>query len=230
MPEITAIVDEIYPFGEYKITDVGKPETMFLRFDKAVEEVVVNKAFVEGRNFEFDHKKKALMELFFTLNKCNRIMAGQYTTPLTPEECEKVVSDREKAYNHLQAIVNPVKPQPREEKQPLMHITAEAIVGLKPYFSAAFKGMGHGNPDRFNENLIPALKMCQTRKEIANLIFACYNSDVMAKAHKPKSWNKWVEAVCRLLSIEGLPYKPGELERPDYGVKYYWLQPPKNRQ
>lgn len=253
MPEITAIVDELYPFGEYDLQEhKGTRKEVCTKEGKVIVHngkvgVQVGGEFKEikdGKFYTRDTKEKVtyntietneaycdkedLMSLFFTLNKCNRKLAFS-ALPLTAREKRQLIEERAEAYKHLQAIITSEKPQPREEKQPLMQITAEAIDGLKHYFSAAFKGMG-GNLNRFNENLIPALNRCQTRKEIANLIFACYKSDVMVRVHKPTSWNKWVEAVCRLLSIDGLPYKPGELERPDYDVKYYWLQPPKNRQ
>ncbi len=118
------------------------------------------------------------------------------------------------------------EPQPGESKRPLMQITQEAIDGLKPYFVSTFKGMGNNNPDRFTENLIPALQRCKTKKEIAALALACYNSGSMIQDRKP-SWNKWLTELCSLFSIDRLPYKMGELPPPDYDVKYYWLQPPK---
>ena len=119
------------------------------------------------------------------------------------------------------------EPQPGS-KRPLMQITQAAKDGLKPYFISTFKGMGNNNPDRFNENLIPELQRCKTKKEIAALALACYNSGSMIQDRKP-SWNKWLTELCNLFSIDRLPYKMSELPPPDYDIKYYWLQPPKNR-
>lgn len=120
------------------------------------------------------------------------------------------------------------QPQPGDNtKRPLMQITQEAIDGLKHYFVSQFKGMGN-NPDRFTDNLIPALKQCQTKKEIAALALACYKSASLIKNNRPKSWNKWVNVWCTLFSIERLPYKMNELPEPDFDYKYFWLQPPKN--
>lgn len=95
MEEIDTIVEEIYPgieeftAGRY-ITNVVMPGEDFAK-----------------RNFEFDRDKKRLIGIFNTLNRCNRIMAGNYTTPLTPEECDKVVFERADAYKQLKEIAYP---------------------------------------------------------------------------------------------------------------------------
>lgn len=229
MEEITAIVDEIYPFGEYYGKEHrGKKKELVLE-DGILKAIETNED-VTYHTIETNEeycKKEDLINLFLSLNRCNKKLAFS-GIPLTAREKKRLIDERAEAYNQLQEIINPVEPQPMEEKAPLMQITDEAINGLKPYFVSTFKGMGN-NPDRFNENLIPALKMCQTKKEVANLLLACFNSASMIGNKRPKSWAKWVEAVCMLFSIDRLPYKPRELERPDYDVKYYWLKPPENR-
>lgn len=113
--------------------------------------------------------------------------------------------------------------QQANSKPPLMQITDEALDGLKEYFVATFKGMGN-NPDRFNENLVPALRRCQTKKQVAELALACYHSASMIQKKKPGSWNKWVDVWCKLFSIDRLPYKMNELPPPDYYIEYYWLK------
>lgn len=117
------------------------------------------------------------------------------------------------------------EPQPRqaENKPPLMQITDEALDGLKEYFVSTFKGMGN-NPDRFNENLVPELRRCQTKKQVAEVALACYNSDYMNKRRRPGSLNKWQEVFCNLFSIDKLPYHKNKLQQPDYDAKYYWLK------
>lgn len=100
MEEITAIVDELYPYGEFKI----KEDKRYI--------------YTDGRNFEFDHKKKALMEILFNLNKYNSIIAGNYNKPLRPEECEEIITKRETAYKELNELVNPEALQLSEEKEP----------------------------------------------------------------------------------------------------------------
>lgn len=212
MEEITKIVDNKYPCEEYNTIE----DERYIYIDEN-----------NPRNFEFDHCKKRLMDLFFTLNNCNRIIAGQYREPLTPEECDRVIADRESAFGKIQEILNPApEAKPQQEKKRLFTITDEGISGLKEFFIATFKGMGNNNPDRFDENLIPALKQCQNKRDLANLFLACYNSDYLIDSKKPNSWNKWKDVVCRLFEIESLPYKPGELERPDFNGRFYWLKRP----
>ena len=118
------------------------------------------------------------------------------------------------------------EPQPRqaESRPPLMQITDEALDSLKEYFVPIFKGMGN-NLNKFDDYLIPALRRCQTKKQVAGVALACYKSDYMNKRRRPGSWNKWAEVVCNLFSIDRLPYKMSELTPPDYDVQYYWLKP-----
>lgn len=132
----------------------------------------------------------------------------------------KSIDDLEKKY-----LAEP-QPQPEDTAKPLLlQITEEGKEGLKQYFEAPFKGMGN-NIDRFNENLISALKQCQTKKDIAEIILACYNSGSLIKTRRPNSWNKWVKVWCDLFFIDGIPYKASQIKKPDYDVKYYWLKPP----
>ena len=264
MEEITAIVDELYPYGELKI----KEDKRYI--------------YTDGRNFEFDHKKKALMEILFNLNKYNSIIAGNYNKPLRPEECEEIITKRETAYKELNELVNPEALQLSEEKEPQqvtinfyqnnyiqknytqnnntqnnysyaytqsqkeddseikepqqakhnrpITITDESLEEFRGFFISTFKGMGN-NRDRFTENLIPELKECFTKIEVAKLLYACYKSKFFRKMNGKKriSWNKFKDKFCLLFSVGRLPYKPNELGEPDY-EKFYWLEPPKNSQ
>ncbi len=195
----------------YVVTILGKPEGADISASVSWLEQMYGFT-AGGQNYDFF---QSVTELFAT----------QYY--LFVEVCEmwnKTIEPYRDKYPDLTAA----KHQPGEDKAPLIQITPEAIDGLKPYFVATFKGMGK-NPDRFNEKLIPALKRCQTKKDIAALFYACYLSADMVRDMRPGSWNKWASVVCNLFSIDRLPYKPGELPPPDYDVKYYWLQPPKYR-
>ena len=115
------------------------------------------------------------------------------------------------------------------KREPLMVITPEALKEFKAYFTSTFKGMGD-NPDRFNEYLKPALEQVAklTKKDIAILAKACYNSRDMRSDTRPKSWNKWKDVWCMLFSIDGLPYKQSELPEPEYGIgnTFHYLNPP----
>ena len=221
MKEISDIAETLYPFGEYYPQEhKGTRKELSIEDGKLVVQDTGEKVTYQTIETNIKYcEKEDLINLFFTLNKCNKKLAFS-GVPLTAREKKKLMEERAEAYKQLQ---EKTQPQPIEEKEQLIHPTDEAIKELKQYFLTAFYGVGNNNPDYFNNFLIPAFKMCQTKKAIANLLLACYNGDKMMKQKKPKSWNKWVEVVCRLFSIDRLPYKPGELGEPDYNF-YYWLK------
>lgn len=259
MEEIKAIVDELYPFGEYELNDKGEADA--------------NPAYCD---------KEDLLNLFLLLNKCNKKLAFS-PIPLRAREKKQLIEERDNIYKQLQEKLNPEALQLSEEKEPqqvtinfyqnnyiqknytqnnntqnnysyaytqsqkeddseikepqqdkhnrLITITDESLEEFRVFFIPAFKGMGNNIPDRFTQNLIPELTECFTKIEVAKLLYACYNSKCFNKRNGKKkiSWNKFKNRFCLLFSIDKLPYKPNELGEPDY-EKYYWLEPPKNRQ
>ncbi len=225
MKEISDIAETLYPFGEYYPQEhKGTRKELSIEDGKLVVQDTGEKVTYQTIETNVKYcEKEDLINLFFTLNKCNKKLAFS-GVPLTAREKKKLMEERAEAYKQLQ---EKTQPQPMEEKAPLMQITDEAIKELKLYFLPAFIGERNA-PDNFNLYLIPALKRCQTRKDIANLLLACYNGGWMNVHRKPKSWNKWVEVICRLFSIDRLPYKPGELDEPDYYTKYHGLKKPDN--
>ena len=226
MEEIKAIVDELYPFREYELKEKGEADA--------------NPAYCD---------KEDLLNLFLLLNKCNKKLAFS-PIPLSAREKKQLMEERDKLYKQLQERFNPETPQPDDSVKPqpddsvakherLITITAQNLEEFKSYFTSTFKGMGNNNPDRFTEKLIPGLQECFTKKDVANLLYACYKSAYFNGYFNQKngkkwiSWNKFKDRFCLLFSVERLPYKPNELGdelgEPDY-KKFYWLEPPKNRQ
>ena len=214
MEEIKAIVDELYPFGEYELNDKGEADA--------------NPAYCD---------KEDLLNLFLLLNKCNKKLAFS-PIPLRAREKKQLIEERDNIYKQLQEKLNPEALQLSEEKEPQqakhnrpITITDESLEEFRGFFIPTFKGMGNNIPDRFTQNLIPELTECFTKIEVAKLLYACYNSKCFNKRNGKKkiSWNKFKNRFCLLFSIDKLPYKPNELGEPDY-EKYYWLEPPKNRQ
>ena len=259
MEEITAIVDELYPFGEYELNEKGQADS--------------NPDYCD---------KEDLMNLFFSLNKCNEKLKPWRPIPLSAREKKQLIEERDNIYKQLQEKLNPEALQLSEEKEPQqvminfyqtnyiqknytqnnntqnnysyaytqsqkeddseikepqqakhnrpITITDESLEEFRGFFISIFNGMGN-NRDRFTENLIPELKECFTKIEVAKLLYACYKSKFFRKKNGKKkiSWNKFKDKFCLLFSVERLPYKPNELGEPDY-EKFYWLEPPINRQ
>jgi len=84
------------------------------------------------------------------------------------------------------------------------------VEGLKPYFTAVFKGMGNGNINYF-DHLVEGLKANRNAKDYACIASMIYYGGKMNN-EKPKTFAAWYRIFCGLIECDCKKYQPKDLK------------------
>ena len=111
------------------------------------------------------------------------------------------------------------KPQPQKEPQP---ITNEALEIVKPYFKAAFRGIGTDVSNNYFNFLCEDLQKRRTAKEKATILLLAYLSK---EVNKPKltSFADWLQMWSGVLNCKLTSYKANKLDISTIETQCFYL-------